>query len=88
MPTGTPRTALLDIDGTLLDSNDAHAQAWVETLRADGAAIDFARVRPLMGKGGDKVLAELLGLAPDAPRARRLSEARRRYFLDRPGRLS
>jgi HAD superfamily hydrolase (TIGR01509 family) len=77
------RTALLDVDGTLLDSNDAHAHAWVETLGQDGVSIDFARVRQLMGQGGDKVLAELLGLGPDEPRARRLAEARSRYFLDR-----
>ena len=40
------RAALLDIDGTLVDSNDAHAQAWVETLAEAGHHVPFERVRP------------------------------------------
>ena len=33
--TGKPHdTVLLDVDGTLIDSNDAHARAWVEALEA------------------------------------------------------
>jgi beta-phosphoglucomutase-like phosphatase (HAD superfamily) len=35
---------LLDIDGTLLDSNDAHAQSWVEIFRRYGYDIPFGRV--------------------------------------------
>ena len=30
------RAALLDVDGTLVDSNDLHAEAWVEALRDHG----------------------------------------------------
>src|SRR5205085_2539704 len=43
---------LLDVDGTLIDSNDAHANAWVEALAELGPAISFDTVRPLIGKGG------------------------------------
>ena len=75
--------ALLDIDGTLLDSNDAHARAWVETLRRASRPVELARLRPLMGKGGDKVLEELLGLDADDPLAKRLGDERRRFFLER-----
>jgi HAD superfamily hydrolase (TIGR01509 family) len=83
--TALPRrsVALLDIDGTLLDSNDAHARAWVETLRRARRPVEFARIRPLMGQGGDKVLAELFGLDADEPLAKRLSTERRRFFLER-----
>jgi hypothetical protein len=39
---------LLDLDGTLVDSNDAHAHAWVETLGKHGIEVAFERVaRPL-----------------------------------------
>ena len=41
------RAALLDVDGTLVDSNDAHA--WVEALVASGRRVDFLRVHPLVG---------------------------------------
>jgi beta-phosphoglucomutase-like phosphatase (HAD superfamily) len=40
-----PRVAdavLLDIDGTLIDSNDAHARAWVDTLAQFGHEVPFS----------------------------------------------
>ena len=51
--------AIFDVDGTLLLSNDAHAQAWVEAYRECGYEIPFAYVRPLIGMGGDKLMAAL-----------------------------
>ena len=72
---------LLDIDGTLLDSNDAHAFAWVEAFAAAGRPLPYERIRPLIGKGADKLLADLLGLTEDDPRARQLTQERQRRFL-------
>ncbi|HZQ37601.1 MAG TPA: HAD family hydrolase, partial [Dehalococcoidia bacterium] len=48
------RAVIFDVDGTLVDSNDAHAHAWVEALIAFGHPVTFAQVRPLIGMGGDK----------------------------------
>jgi HAD superfamily hydrolase (TIGR01509 family) len=47
---------LFDLDGTLIDSNEAHAQAWTEALREHGVATEVDRIRPLIGMGGDKLL--------------------------------
>ena len=69
-----PLTVLLDIDGTLLDSNDAHARAWVEVMRRAGRSLAFDAVRPMIGKGGDKVFAELLGIDPESKEAERITE--------------
>jgi phosphoglycolate phosphatase-like HAD superfamily hydrolase len=77
------RTVLLDIDGTLIDSNDAHARAWVDSLAAHGYVVPFEQVRPLIGKGGDKILPELVGLDPDSGEAKRMSETRSEIFLER-----
>jgi phosphoglycolate phosphatase-like HAD superfamily hydrolase len=77
------RTVLLDIDGTLIDSNDAHARAWVDSLRTHGYVIPFEEVRPLIGMGGDKMLPILTGLDADSGEARRLSETRSQLFLKR-----
>jgi phosphoglycolate phosphatase-like HAD superfamily hydrolase len=77
------RTVLLDIDGTLIDSNDAHARAWVDSLRAHGYVVPFEEVRPLIGMGGDKMLPILTGLDPDSGEAERLTETRSQRFLER-----
>ena len=60
------RGVILDVDGTLVDSNDQQAQSWVDTLAEFGFNVPFERVRPLIGKGGDKVLPETTGLQADS----------------------
>jgi len=77
------RTVLLDIDGTLIDSNDAHARAWVDALRTHGYVIPFEEVRPLIGMGGDKLVPKLTGLDAESGEAERLSETRSALFLKR-----
>jgi phosphoglycolate phosphatase-like HAD superfamily hydrolase len=56
----TLQGVILDIDGTLVLSNDIHAQAWVEAFAAFGYDISFDKVRPLMGMGGDHVIPLLV----------------------------
>jgi phosphoglycolate phosphatase-like HAD superfamily hydrolase len=82
-PGSALRTVLLDIDGTLIDSNDAHARAWVDSLREHGYVIRFEQVRPLIGMGGDKVLPQLTGLDPESGEAERMGATRSELFLDR-----
>jgi phosphoglycolate phosphatase-like HAD superfamily hydrolase len=82
-PGSALRTVLLDIDGTLIDSNDAHARAWVDALRAHGYVLPFEQVRPLIGKGGDKLLPELTGLDPESGEAERIGATRSELFLRR-----
>ena len=53
--------ALVDVDGTLVDSNDAHARAFVEVFGELGMQVPFERVRRLIGKGGDKLIPEITG---------------------------
>jgi phosphoglycolate phosphatase-like HAD superfamily hydrolase len=71
---------LFDIDGTLLDSNDAHAKAWVTALHEDGFSFTFDDVRPLIGKGGDHIFEEVIGIDPEGPRAKALSKRRGEVF--------
>jgi HAD superfamily hydrolase (TIGR01509 family) len=72
---------LLDIDGTLLDSNDAHARAWVEVLAEYGHTIAFDDVRRLIGMGGDKVLPKLTGIDDESDLGARIAKQRRELFL-------
>jgi len=74
------QAALLDIDGTLIDSNDAHARAWIAALAEHGYVITFERVRPLIGMGGDKLLPQLVGLDAESDDAKRIFDARAEFF--------
>ena len=56
----TKRAALFDVDGTLIDSNDFHAEAWQRTFAHFGRDIPFDRVRAQIGKGGDNLMPALL----------------------------
>ena len=79
---GMIRAALLDVDGTLVDSNDAHASAWVDALREFGHAVGFERVRPLIGKGGDKLLPELVAIDAESPDGKRIGQRRAEIFRE------
>lgn len=61
----TPDTAvLLDIDGTLMDSNPLHVLAWQRVFRRLGRYEDGSRVLHLIGMGGDKLAPEVIGDTP------------------------
>lgn len=78
-----PRAVLLDIDGTLLDSNDAHAKAWVDVMNEFGKPVDFQHIRSLIGKGGDKVIPEVTGHPKESPEGERIAERRGEIFRER-----
>jgi HAD superfamily hydrolase (TIGR01509 family) len=50
------RAVIFDVDGTLIDSVDLHAAAWMEALRHFGIEVAFGDVRSQIGKGGDQLL--------------------------------
>lgn len=47
---------LFDIDGTLVDSVDLHAEAWRQAMQRFGRDVPFERVRREIGKGSDQLL--------------------------------
>jgi len=74
------RGVLLDIDGTLLDSNDAHAASWADVFAEFRYDIHFEHVRPLVGMGGDKLVPILTGLGHESPDGKRLTERKKAVF--------
>jgi HAD superfamily hydrolase (TIGR01509 family) len=74
------RAVIFDIDGTLVDSNDAHAHSWVDTFREAGYEVPFETVRPLIGMGGDKLLPKTIGKKHDSKEGKALSERRSEIF--------
>jgi HAD superfamily hydrolase (TIGR01509 family) len=63
-----PDTAIFDVDGTLVDTNDLHAAAWRETFLAFGIDMPIADIRWQIGKGGDNLLPTLLPATGDSDR--------------------
>jgi len=70
------RAVFFDIDGTLLDSNDAHAHAWLDSLRGHGRNVPFEPLRARIGMGGDKLLPEVTGIEDDSELGRSIKDRR------------
>jgi len=51
---------IFDVDGTLIDSNDFHAEAWQKAFAKYDKEIAFEKLRPQIGKGADTLLPEFL----------------------------
>lgn len=58
------RAVLFDIDGTLVDSNYLHVQAWSEAAAAAGRPVDDAQIHRAIGMDSGLLLERLLGDAP------------------------
>ncbi len=54
-------TAILDVDGTLVDTNYHHALAWHRALRGHGYRVQMWRAHRHIGMGGDQIVAALAG---------------------------
>lgn len=78
-----PRAVILDVDGTLIDTNDAHAHAWVEVCHEFGHDVPFGKVREMIGMGGDRVLPGLTGLLEESEVGQEMKERRGTIFRER-----
>ena len=74
---------IFDIDGTLVDSNDAHAESWVDTFAEAGYDVPFAVVRPLIGMGADKLLPKTIGIGNESDVGKKLTKRRSEIFQEK-----
>jgi len=56
-----PLNAILDVDGTLVDTNYHHALAWHRALHAHDHPVQMWKVHRHIGMGGDQILDALIG---------------------------
>lgn len=66
---------IFDVDGTLVDSNDLHADCWVEAFAHFGKRADWDVVRGQIGKGGDLLVPDLC----NAREMQRFGEALKKF---------
>lgn len=74
---------LFDIDGTLLDSNDAHAHAWVDTFKEFNFEIGFETVRRAIGMGSDNLLPTVAGIESESKQGKSLAKRRGEVFNEK-----
>jgi HAD superfamily hydrolase (TIGR01509 family) len=58
---GRRPAAILDVDGTLVDTNYQHALAWYRAFRQHGVTVPLWEIHRHMGMGGDQLVASLIG---------------------------
>jgi HAD superfamily hydrolase (TIGR01509 family) len=76
------RAVIFDVDGTLVDSNDAHAAAWQDVLREFQIPRERGEIRRLIGMGGDKLLPALTGISSESELGQRIVARRGQRFRD------
>ncbi|MEU2674327.1 HAD family hydrolase [Streptomyces sp. NPDC007164] len=69
------RTAVFDVDGTLVDTNYLHVTAWWEAFRQTGHTVPMAAVHKAIGLGSDDLIEHLLGPDRDHEQDARISRA-------------
>ena len=60
MPDDRP-SFLVDVDGTLVDTNYLHVVAWWRAFRDIGEEVAMSRIHPLIGMGSDQLVSRLIG---------------------------
>jgi phosphoglycolate phosphatase-like HAD superfamily hydrolase len=72
---------IFDVDGTLFDTNPAHVTAWQRAFSRLGHDVAPERIRPEIGKGGDKLVPAILGQAVEEREGEALRTAHGEEFL-------
>jgi HAD superfamily hydrolase (TIGR01509 family) len=70
-----PLNAILDVDGTLVDTNYHHALAWHRALHSHGHRTQMWKVHRHIGMGGDQILDALIGAAAAAEQGEEIRDA-------------
>jgi HAD superfamily hydrolase (TIGR01509 family) len=73
--------AILDVDGTLVDTNYQHAIAWFRAFRQHGVVLPSWRIHRHIGMGGDQLVAALVGEEFDAEHGDDVRSAEKALYM-------
>ena len=74
--------AIIDIDGTLVDTNYHHAIAWYRAFRAHGFLVQLWRIHRHIGMGGDQLVASLVGEEADKQHGDGIRDAEKQAYME------
>lgn len=73
---------IFDLDGTLIDTNPAHVEAWRRAFEACGYKVPPDRIAVEIGKGGDFLVSAVLGQSAEQEHGERLRKLSADAFLE------
>ena len=74
-------TAILDIDGTLVDTNYQHAVAWYRAFRQHDVVLQIWRIHRHIGMGGDQLVESLTAKETDEEKGDDIRTAEKALYL-------
>jgi HAD superfamily hydrolase (TIGR01549 family) len=76
------KAALLDVDGTLIDTNYQHAVAWYRAFREFDITLPLWRIHRAVGMGGDQLVPALVGEDVEREQGDEIREKRSDIYED------
>jgi HAD superfamily hydrolase (TIGR01509 family) len=80
--------AILDIDGTLVDTNYQHALAWYRAFREHDITLQIWRIHRHIGMGGDQLVEALCGEETDRRHGDAIRDAEKRHYSELIGEVA
>jgi HAD superfamily hydrolase (TIGR01509 family) len=77
----TLQAMIFDMDGTLVDTNSTHVEAWQRAFGRCGFGVPAERILPEIGKGGDMLVPAILGEAEEKEIGETLRQFHSEEFL-------
>jgi HAD superfamily hydrolase (TIGR01549 family) len=76
-----PPAAILDVDGTLVDTNYQHALAWYRAFRQHGELLPIWRIHRHIGMGGDHLVEALCGAQVEEEKGEEIRSAEKALYM-------
>ena len=76
-----PTAAILDVDGTLVDTNYQHTLAWYRAFRQHGIVLPIWRIHRHIGMGGDQLVESLAGEEVESEQGEDLRSAEKALYM-------
>jgi phosphoglycolate phosphatase-like HAD superfamily hydrolase len=74
--------AILDVDGTLVDTNYHHTLAWLRAFREHDVSLPAWRIHRHIGMGGDQLVGAVAGQEVESAKGDAIRDSEKRLYAD------